>query len=655
MGNQFKWQFDEDKNDPFLDGERNFGKGSPFWFWSIVLFVLVAILGSWAIYRQRADKETTNFVESVQDILDLQHQALTSGDGDLFFALQADDPQWFSAQLSPQNQAINRAGLTVTNAEEHGEYLWVNATWEEQGEVNQRILFFESRLGQLQQVPTDLNYWGKQLQDKNEWGTLEYHVVDDVWAIRIGNYIGESIKEVCRTSCLAERLPLTVMIRDDFKDTAEPGILYVPSPRLQGLDLGGRPSSTFWQDLDQRIKGYLSPATIRFAVPSARISGNELLYNYGRLGRQFMDMHPEITIEWVVLDTLPDDLAGAEFDGAAIPPTEAMITAGLVRSLDDYIESDPEFDRVDFYDQIWLGAVWKDRTWFMPQAAEMQVLYYDRKAYDQADYADPSSRWTWEEMVQDISTIVADQPQQGELAWGFLDVGLDSLYSYAYNWNNQCTEEATVLCRTPLEDQHIAAAFDWYAQMTSQPGLMPDLVRQLPESFSPSQMSSLETMLTDDPRTLLLNFQGSRRKAAVWVDSPTNYEFNLLLSPVGIVSFPGSDRFDGIAPLWLRGSFISQESDHPLAVWEWLKFLSYQSPAPRFIPARPSAAAESGYWTYLPRPLGNVMRTAFPFARPVTIDEQNMITWEQVAAVISGELTSIQAAQNRQPVRWFGE
>ncbi len=112
------------------------------------------------------------------------------------------------------------------------------------------------------------------------------------------------------------------------------------------------------------------------------------------------------------------------------------------------------------------------------------------------------------------------------------------------------------------------------------------------------------------------------------------YEFNLLLSPVGVVPFPGSDRFDGITPLWLRGSYISQHSEQPLAVWRWLKFLSYQSPASRVIPARPSVAAETGYWTVLPRPLGDVMRTAFPFARPVTIEEQGMLTWEMVTAVL---------------------
>jgi ABC-type glycerol-3-phosphate transport system substrate-binding protein len=285
----------------------------------------------------------------------------------------------------------------------------------------------------------------------------------------------------------------------------------------------------------------------------------------------------------------------------------------------------------------------------------MPLLYYDLKAYEHAGFSVPSSRWTWEEMAEDVATIVAGQPQKGVLAWGYLDVGMDTLYSYAYNWNNQCSEETAVFCQMPLSEQNIAAALDWYAQMARQPGQMPDLVNQLSDSFSPTQMASLETMLRDDPYTLLLNFQGSQRKAAVWVDSPLHYEFNLLLAPVGAVSFPGSDRFDGITPLSIHGSFISGNSAYPLAVWEWLKFLSYQSPVPRLIPARVSAADRSGYWQQLPRPLGNVMRTAFPFSRPVTIGEKKMITWPQVAEVLSGEITPVQAARKREALRWFGQ
>lgn len=659
MGDQFKWEFEESAEErPPPDGHRGPRTGV-LTFWITAIFIIAAVAGTWITIRQRNEKAKAGLIASAQEILDLQRQALSTSDGDLFFSLQTSDPQWFTAQLLPENQAVIRAGLTATNAEDHGEYIWVNAAWEDdKGAARQRILFLEPRAGRLRQAPIDPVFWGNLQHKDYAWGTLWYHAVDDPWADRIGNTIGDSIDGLCQDICLEDRLPLTIVVGDGFEDTAEPGTLYLPSPRLQGLDLDGQPSSLFWEDLDRRMMSYLTPAVIRFAVPPRRNRGaDQWIVNYSRLAEEFMALHPEISLEIVEVDVQPPDRSrlAKEFDGAAFVPSEAMLASGLVRSLDDYVDSDPDFDRDDFYDQIWQGAVWHDRTWFMPQAAEMPLLYYDLKAYEHAGFSVPSSRWTWEEMAEDVATIVAGQPQKGVLAWGYLDVGMDTLYSYAYNWNNQCTEETAVFCQMPLSEQNIAAALDWYAHLARQPGQMPDLVNQLSDSFSPTQMASLETMLRDDPYTLLLNFQGSQRKAAVWVDSPLHYEFNLLLAPVGVVSFPGSDRFDGITPLSIHGSFISGNSAYPLAVWEWLKFLSYQSPVPRLIPARVSAADRSGYWQQLPRPLGNVMRTAFPFSRPVTIGEKKMITWPQVADVFSGELTPVQAARKREALRWFGQ
>ncbi|NCF65483.1 MAG: extracellular solute-binding protein [Chloroflexi bacterium] len=655
MGDQFNWKIEEEAEEPSAQTTQVRWTVGSILFWTIAIVATVSLLAGWFITRRESQKGTAELVEATQELLDLGQQAMAVGDGESFFSLQDKDADWFVAQLLPENQVANRNGLQVTNAEQQGIYIWANATWEEQGNEYQRILFFQWRGGQLRQVPSDPLYWGNRLQAKYEWGRLEYPAIDDPWTASMQTFVQNTVTDVCAEACLADRLPFTLEVRSDFRKTAEPGHINIPSPRLLGLDSEGKPSSRFWQELSQRIHAYLTPATIRFAVPP--LQDNKSLLRYSKLAEQFMALNPGITIELVELEALPENLStlALEFDGAAVPPTEAMLAAGQVHDLTDFISSDPDFDKADFYEQIWQGTLWRDRNWFMPVAAEMLNLYYDTTYYRLAGHAEPSSRWTWDEMVQDVSSIVDDQPELNELVWGFLDVGLDSLFSYAYNWNNQCSETATVYCQTPLSTDNVAAALEWYKQLAGQPGQMPDLSGELSDVFSATEMSALETVLGEERQTLLLlNFQGSRRKAAIWVDSPVNYEFNLLLSPVGVVPFPGSDRFDGITPLWLRGGFISQQSERPLAVWQWLKFLSYQSPAPRFIPARPSVAAEMAYWTVLPRPLSDVMRTAFPFARPVTMEELGMLRWDQVMAVVSGELSAEEAAQDQPAIHWFG-
>jgi len=51
--------------------------------------------------------------------------------------------------------------------------------------------------------------------------------------------------------------------------------------------------------------------------------------------------------------------------------------------------------------------------------------------------------------------------------------------------------------------------------------------------------------------------------------------------------------------------------------------------------------------------LGDVMRTAFPFARPVSIKDQGLLSWDQLAAVVSGRQTPIEAAQTAPRLNWF--
>jgi hypothetical protein len=177
--------------------------------------------------------------------------------------------------------------------------------------------------------------------------------------------------------------------------------------------------------------------------------------------------------------------------------------------------------------------------------------------------------------------------------------------------------------------------------MAGQPGQMPDLT-QIPAR---------------ERENLLLNWQSAHRRAVIWVDFPRRYEFQLLLAPLGVVLFPGSNRFDGVTPLHIQGHFISQHSTNPRAVWAWLNFLSFWPPRPQFrmIPARPSVAEESGFWQILPRELGNPMRIAFPFARPIRLEEQRYFTEAQVTAVLSGTHSPAQAAHQVKPIRWFAD
>jgi len=657
MGDQFDWHVGEDENDEMP--EEVIVASSrvvfPLLFMIGTAVSLILIIGSWQAGQKQVAKSDDNLQSELQALLDFQHDALLQGDGNLFFTSYLPDPAFQAAQLLPYNLAAHRAGLQATRVRQRNNLVWVNVTWEAEDETYQRILFFTRQSSGFAQVASDKTFWGEPIARKMDWGTLQFYEVDQEWAAEFETAVRQNIDTLCANDCSR---PLTVSIVDHYEETAVADHIQIPSPRLIALDEDGVPAPLFWTMLEQKMTDRLTPATIKFAVPRRNDPNTPSFLNYEQAATRFMALHPNITVELIFLDTMPDDLRelATQFDGAAVTPSQEMLAAGLVHDLTDYAKSDTDFDQADFYEQIWQGALWQERVWMTPQAAQMRVLFYDAKAYQAAELPAPSLRWTWDEMAQDVSQL-RQKAEQDVLQWGYLDTGLDSLYSYAYNWNNQCTQTATILCQTPLRPPNVAAALEWYRQMAVDEQNMPNLVEQLPELLGPVALSYLSeaAILNQQEEFLLLNLQTSKRVAAIWVDTPINYEYQFLLAQIGVVPFPGSDRFDGITPLRVQGNFISQESERPFAVWQWIKFLSYQQPSLRYVPARPSVANGMGFWRTLPLPLGDVMRTAFPFARPITIEEQTAITWEQVTAVVSNELTPTQAANQRNDILWFNE
>lgn len=638
MGNHFNWQFDEesDANAAPLDrqgSQRIQGMG---WFWAITAVLAILFLGGWML-RTRLTRVETDLQTQAQAVLDTQRDALLAGDGERFFALQAIDPAWQATQLQPDLVAQHRSGLTVTQVEAQETHVWANAIWQDNGAAQQRILFFYRESGnQLLPVASDPAYWGTQVARPQPWGTLHLHAVDEQWATTIGNNVSQFIAETCaREPCIDANRPFTLRLVDRYDTTAVRNQITLPSPRLVGLNEAGRPGDRFWQMLSEAVAAQMTPVTLRTAVPRAR----EQHVNYAAAAAAFTAEHPHITIELIELDALPTDPAElAQFDAVAFPPTADLIAAGLVRDLTPFTTADPTFQPGDFYEQLWQGAVWRDRLWFVPQAAQMPLFFLDPNRYEAAERPPPSMRWTWDEMAADAAALLPAQPSDSGQDLGLLDTTRSILYAYAYNWHNDCAPPATTLCNRPLAPANVTAALDWYATLIEQ-NLHPDL-----------------TTLTATERELALNrLQSVPRRAAIWVDTAVRYEHQLQLGATDVVPFPGSDRFDGVTPLWVEGTFMTQATSSPSQTWQWLTFLSFQTPLREFrlVPARPSVANRTSYWSTLPRPLAEAQRTAFPFARPVAIADQAAFEWERITAVVNGTQSAEQATRPPRPT-WFG-
>lgn len=616
------WRIGEDESQEPDPPEPQRPFLGPLLFLLLTAVLVGGVLSAWYAGQRQIERSEADLRRQVQTVLDLQQRAVQRGDGDLFFSVVADDPAFRAAQLLPANVDPHRAGLTVTRAWLRDGIVQANLRWTANGKTYQRIAFYRLRSADLRQIPTTPDYWGDSIVRQTAWGRLEISEVDAAWATDIAAFVRREKARLCDTDC-PERA-LTVAVRPDFGTTAVPHTVYVPSPRLLGLDETGAPSDRFWDALRRELAAQTAPVTIRFALPPKLPVGIHLV-EYEQAAADFMARHPAITIELVELDALPTDPAQlAGFDGAAFPPTVDLIAAGAVRDLTDFAATDLDFDHVDFYGQIWQGTQWRDRMWLVPQAAEMQLLFYDRDAYAAAGLMAPSLRWTWAEMEADLAALDETLPfeERPFPTYRFYDVSSDILYAHTLGHGG-------------LTPTNVAQSLQWYADMARHPRLMPDVT-----TFS-------------DAERELYRF---RWWAPLWVDRLVYYEhWQQIVGNLGVVPFPGSAQFDGVTPLHLYGGFITADSAHPRAVWQWLAFLSYQPTAPRYrlIPARPSVAQATGYWSTLPRPLSEPLRVAFPFAQAVTLTPHPAFGWEAVTAVVANQRTPSQAAQQSADLPWF--
>lgn len=623
MSGRFDWDFDQDiKAEAEPEHHKSPRKVGRFWF--VVAAVILVVAGAWAVGRWQLSRLERDTRQEVQVALDLLGRAATTNDNELFLSLQAADPAWQATLLQPELRTLYHSSPQVSRAEPYEDDVWANVIWNEDGRQHQRLLFFRREQAHLLQIPPPADYWGTAQRSRHEWGDLILHEVDQRWRDEIADYLDQLMATRCSSGdCSAAAQPLTVEIRPDYQQTVAPNVLYIPSPRLLAVGDDGRPAPLFWQRLRQGVESRLLPVSIRFAVPPFL----QQAVDYRAAAAEFMALHPEITIEIIEL-TLPPEEAGemlAEYDGAAYLPTEAMLQAGLVTDLTNLAAIDEDFDQGDFYEQIWQGAIWRERLWAMPLAGQMRLLYYDRQAYRDAYRSAPTMQWSWTRLERDLRALQSRAdliPPTRDASWtgeyGLLDPTRDLLYAYAYSTHPDCPDIVTVYCVQQIGTAEADAALAWYGRLVAA------------GQMAPMAGSTLETR-----SHLIANWQSFQRRAAVWVDEPVRYEHHLLVGGVGLAPFPGASQFNGITPLWVHGGFISQNSPHPQAVWQWLKFLSDQplNATLRYVPARPSVAEATRFWEVLPRPLGNVLRGSFPFARPVLISEQELIDGEGLAAV----------------------
>lgn len=337
------------------------------------------------------------------------------------------------------------------------------------------------------------------------------------------------------------------------------------------------------------------------AMPSERVlgSGEETVitfacmsYLHGRyadLADRFHVQNPNVTVRVISADEARDATAGTEL--ARLAKTADTFLTSVPRryhlrqqqsallELTPLIQEDRQFNLDDFYPTMLEGLQLGEALWGLPVSGNIDIIYYDKDAFDAAGLSYPQPGWTWDEFVQAAEQLTVRNGEE-VTQYGFVDlVGTPLLASLALQRAGALWDEREAHPVPRLQDPKVAEALEWYVALAMTHEVMPNPVK--------TEHDRLQVMVKD-------------RQAAMWADAVASYD-DYGHDPhlrVGMAPLPEMGK--AAHPMWTRGYFISAGTRHPQASWRWVKFLSEQ-PVEQYylVPARHSMASASSFWQEL--------------------------------------------------------
>src|SRR5262249_13376833 len=84
---------------------------------------------------------------------------------------------------------------------------------------------------------------------------------------------------------------------------------------------------------------------------------------------------------------------------------EAATRAGYFLDLAPLVNEDKTINVGDFYSNVWQSFQWDKGIWALPSSADIQLMSYDPKAFDEVGLAYPSDAWTVDDLVNAVEKL----------------------------------------------------------------------------------------------------------------------------------------------------------------------------------------------------------------------------------------------------------
>jgi multiple sugar transport system substrate-binding protein len=268
--------------------------------------------------------------------------------------------------------------------------------------------------------------------------------------------------------------------------------------------------------------------------------------------------------------------------------SDPYILYGHALDLAPFVDRDSAFQAEDFYTGTLQSMREAGSLLGLPSRVTLQLIFYDKQAFDQAGVLYPEPGWTWDEFLSKAQALTIKDGDQ-VLQWGMLEFpGTHSTLSYIQGQAGPLVDQTMVSAAPLLDEPRVAQAVHWYVDLYLKDQVMPDI-----------EQSERARLIEE-------------AQAAMWSDVSIFWPFRSQDRDLGLVPYPVNDPQSHSSLFYLESLVMSAGTAHPDESWRWLNFLTrqYLDFGDTAVPARRSTAERSGYWELLEKELAVVYRFA---------------------------------------------
>jgi ABC-type glycerol-3-phosphate transport system substrate-binding protein len=304
---------------------------------------------------------------------------------------------------------------------------------------------------------------------------------------------------------------------------------------------------------------------------------------YLKLADAFHQLHPDIKVR-VRTEPAYDDYIDATKMAQASDcfrwRSEDVSTRDLpyLLSLDPFLDADPDFPQDDYYSLLWDRCRRDGSTWCLPFDSFVGVIRYREALFDSAGVDYPQDGWTLDDLL--AMSVALTKGEGAGKVYGFSGYHEDAAVHWIVGlrggglWDTDADPP-----RPRFDDPEVVEAVRWYADLVRVHQVSP--VIHLPVSVDNvgEWWGARELVETS--------------KVAIWFWYPGGYT-PPRVTTAAMASLPQHNG-QNLPYVGLSAHFISAQTEHPEACWQWLSYLSDHLGAVQGVPARSSLAESPAF------------------------------------------------------------